>query len=118
MRATFRDALPANPKLVAVPVGISEPGNAGTMIGSLTRWAPTPCCRRSRGRPVQIGKCLVGLGRSIFHLSSSNPTSSLRVEVLRAAGLAVLATTPTMPPILADADLSGPDGLLSFGPEA
>jgi len=112
------DALPANPKLVAVPVGISEPGNAGTMIRIADAMGADAVLLAGHAVDPYNGKCLRASAGSIFHLPVVvEPDAVVAVEALRAAGLAVLATTLDDAVDLADADLSGPTAWL-FGPEA
>lgn len=112
------DALPANPKLVAVPVGISEPGNAGTVIRIADAMGADAVLLAGHAVDPYNGKCLRASAGSIFHLPVVvEPDAVAAVEALRAAGLAVLATTLDDAVDLADADLSGPTAWL-FGPEA
>ena len=112
------DVLGGDPRLVAVAVDISEPGNAGTLIriadamGAAAvvlaghAWIPTTASACAR-RPAASSPCR----------SSAEPDAVAAVTALRAAGLRVLATTVDGEIDLADAELAAPTAWL-FGPEA
>ena len=110
--------MPATPKLVAVPVGISEPGNAGTVIRIADAMGADAVVLTGHAVDPYNGKCLRASAGSIFHLPVIvEPDAVAAVDALRAAGLTVLATTLEDAVDLADADLSAPTAWL-FGPEA
>ncbi len=110
--------LPAAPRLVAVAVGISEPGNAGTLIRIADAMGADGVVLAGHAVDPYNGKCLRASAGSIFHLPVIvEPDAVAAVTALKAAGLAVLATTLAGAVDLAAADLHGPTAWL-FGPEA
>jgi len=112
------DALPATPKLVAVPVGISEPGNAGTVIRIADAMGADAVMLAGHAVDPYNGKCLRASAGSIFHLPVVvEPDTVAALDALRDAGLTVLATTLDDAVDLAETDLSGPTAWL-FGSEA
>jgi len=111
-------ALPAAPDLVAVAVGVSEPGNAGTVIRIADAMGADAVILAGHAVDPYNGKCLRASAGSIFHLPVIvEPDAVAAVTALRGAGLTVLATTLDDAVDLADADLSRPTAWL-FGPEA
>ncbi len=111
-------ALPAEPTLVAVAVGVSEPGNAGTLIRIADAMGADAVLLAGHTVDPYNGKCLRASAGSIFHLPVVvEPDAVAAVTALKAAGLAVLATTLDDAVDLADAELDGPTAWL-FGPEA
>lgn len=110
--------LPAEPTLVAVAVGVSEPGNAGTLIRIADAMGADAVLLAGHAVDPYNGKCLRASAGSIFHLPVVvEPDAVAAVTALKAAGLAVLATTLDDAVDLADAELDGPTAWL-FGPEA
>ncbi len=110
--------LPAEPTLVAVAVGVSEPGNAGTLIRIADAMGADAVLLAGHTVDPYNGKCLRASAGSIFHLPVVvEPDAVAAVTALKAAGLAVLATTLDDAVDLADAELDGPTAWL-FGPEA
>jgi len=111
-------ALTGRPDLVAVAVGISEPGNAGTLIRIADAMGAGAVVMAGHAVDPYNGKCLRASAGSIFHLPVIvEPDAHAAVKALQEAGLRVLATTLEDSVDLADADLSGPTAWL-FGPEA
>ena len=111
-------ALPAAPDLVAVAVGVSEPGNAGTVIRIADAMGADAVILAGHAVDPYNGKCLRASAGSIFHLPVIvEPDAVAAVTALRGAGLTVLATSLDDAVDLADADLSRPTAWL-FGPEA
>lgn len=112
------DALRGYPQLVAVAVGISEPGNAGTLIRIADAMGAAAVVLAGHAVDPYNGKCLRASTGSIFGLPVvSEPDAVAAVAALREAGLRVLATTVDGEIDLADAELAGPTAWL-FGPEA
>ena len=114
---SLRDVVAARPRLVVVAVDLSEPGNAGTLIRTRTRWArqrsslpatasthttPSVCARRPEA--FSCFRC-----RRI--------RCSGRCPELSEAGLRLFATTLDGEVSLDAADLSEPTAWL-FGSEA
>ena len=115
---TLSDVLAASPRLVAVAVEISEPGNAGTLIRVADAMGADAVVLAGHSVDPYNGKCLRASAGSIFTIpvvSESDATGAL--AALAEAGLQVLATTVDGEVSLDDADLSGPTAWL-FGPEA
>ncbi|BBZ39334.1 TrmH family RNA methyltransferase [Mycobacterium conspicuum] len=112
------DVLAAAPRLVVVPVEISEPGNAGTVIRIADAMGATAVILAGHSVDPYNGKCLRASAGSIFSIPVVvAPDAGAAVGALRAAGLQVLATTVDGETSLEDADLARPTAWL-FGPEA
>ncbi len=112
------DVLSGDPQLVAVPVGISEPGNAGTVIRVADAMGADAVILAGPSVDPYNGKCLRASAGSIFTIPVvSHPDATGAVLQLKNAGLQVLATVLDAPTSLDDADLSVPTAWL-FGPEA
>lgn len=110
--------LPADPELVAVGVGISEPGNAGTLIRIADAMGAAAVVLAGNAVDPYNGKCLRASAGSIFHLPVVVDSDAVGVvRSLKEAGMAVLATTLDDSVGLAEVDLGGPTAWL-FGPEA
>ncbi|GAB3228096.1 TrmH family RNA methyltransferase [Mycolicibacterium hippocampi] len=112
------DVLGLDPTLVAVPVGISEPGNAGTLIRVADAMGADAVVLAGDSVDPYNGKCLRASAGSIFSIPVvSAPDAAGVVTRLKDAGMQVLATALDGQLSLDDADLSGPTAWL-FGPEA
>jgi TrmH family RNA methyltransferase len=114
------DVLAAGPQLVAVTVGISEPGNAGTVIRVADAMGAAAVILTGNSVDPYNGKCLRASAGSFFSLPVINvPDPRGVVSGLRAAGVQVLATALDGELSLDDAEplLTGPAAWL-FGPEA
>lgn len=112
------DALAGPTDLVAVAVGISEPGNAGTLIRIADAMGAGAVILAGQSVDPYNGKCLRASAGSIFHLPVvEEPDAVAAVTALRQAGLQVLATALDDAVDLSGVDLSGPTAWL-FGPEA
>ncbi|AFM17373.1 rRNA methylase [Mycolicibacterium chubuense NBB4] len=112
------DVIADRPTLVAVPVGISEPGNAGTLIRVADAMGVDAVVLAGPSVDPYNGKCLRASAGSIFSIPVvADPDASSVVHRLKDAGLQVLATVVDGDVSLDDADLSGPTAWL-FGPEA
>lgn len=112
------DVLAGKPTLLAVPVGISEPGNAGTLIRVAEAMGADAVVLAGHGVDPYNGKCLRASAGSIFSVPVvSEPDVSGVVTQLRDAGLQVLATTLDGDVSLDDVELAVPTAWL-FGPEA
>jgi RNA methyltransferase, TrmH family len=119
---TLADVLADRPRLVAVPVEISEPGNAGTLIRIADAMGAGAVVLAGHSVDPYNGKCLRASAGSIFTVPViSDPDAVAVVGELAAAGLQVLATTVDgelgldAPEL--DAALTAPTAWL-FGPEA
>jgi RNA methyltransferase, TrmH family len=112
------DVLADAPRLVAVAVEISEPGNAGTLIRIADAMGADAVVLAGHSVDPYNGKCLRASAGSIFSIPVvAEPDAVRTVTALGKAGLQVLATTVDGEVSLDDADLSGPIAWL-FGPEA
>jgi TrmH family RNA methyltransferase len=112
------DVIADRPRLMAVAVEISEPGNAGTLIRIADAMGAEAVVLAGHSVDPYNGKCLRASAGSIFSIPVVSETDAAHaVSALREAGLQVLATTVDGEVSLDDADLSGPTAWL-FGPEA
>jgi TrmH family RNA methyltransferase len=117
-QTALSDLLAGAPKLVAVAVEISEPGNAGTLIRVADAMGADAVVLAGHSVDPYNGKCLRASAGSIFTIPVvSEADAAAAVGALRAAGMQVLATTVDGEVSLDDADLSAPTAWL-FGPEA
>ena len=112
------DVVAGGPRLVAVAVEISEPGNAGTLIRIADAMGADAVVLAGHSVDPYNGKCLRASAGSIFSIPVvTEPDAAQVVSALGEAGLQVLATTVDGEVSLDDADLSRPTAWL-FGPEA
>ena len=110
--------LAAGPTLVAVPVGVSEPGNAGTIIRVADAMGADAVVLAGPSVDPYNGKCLRASAGSIFSIPVlAEPDATAAITRLRDAGLHVLATVLDGSVSLDDVDLARPTAWL-FGPEA
>ncbi|KHO24312.1 RNA methyltransferase [Mycolicibacterium setense] len=119
---SFDDVLAAAPRLIAVAVQISEPGNAGTLIRTADAMGADAVVLAGNSVDPYNSKCLRASAGSIFSVRViSEPDEAATVTRLQAAGLQVLATTIDGEASLDDLDAGGvlaqPTAWL-FGPEA
>ncbi|KUI34131.1 RNA methyltransferase [Mycobacterium sp. IS-1590] len=114
--------LAASPRLVAVAVDISEPGNAGTLIRIADAMGADAVAFVGHSVDPYNGKCLRASAGSIFSVpvvTDNDPASAVRE--LADTGLQVLATTVDGEASLDDAALEaalGEPTAWLFGPEA
>jgi TrmH family RNA methyltransferase len=112
------DVLAGSPRLIAVAVGIGEPGNAGTLIRIADAMGAGAVILGGNSVDPYNGKCLRASAGSIFSIPVvAAPDAHGAVAALRAAGLRVLATTVDGTTPLDEADLAAPTAWL-FGAEA
>ena len=114
------DALAGGPWLVAVPVEIGEPGNAGTLIRVADAVGADAVVLAGDSVDPHNGKCVRASAGSLFHLHIARERSiDTALKVLAGAGLQVLATAADGEVDLDDADdlLRQPTAWL-FGNEA
>jgi TrmH family RNA methyltransferase len=117
-RPTLDDVLADAPRLVAVAVEISEPGNAGTLIRIADAMGAGAVILGGCSVDPYNGKCLRASAGSIFSIPVVVASDvDVAVSALQAARLRVLATTLDGELCLDDADLAGPTAWL-FGPES
>ena len=116
----LEDVLAGRPRLVAVAVGISEPGNAGTLIRIADAMGAGGVLLVGHSVDPYNGKCLRASAGSIFACPVVVvPDGHAAISALRGAGLQVLATAPDGDTRLDEADrlLGAPTAWL-FGPES
>lgn len=112
------DALAGRPRLVAVAVGIGEPGNAGTLIRIADAMGAGAVILGGHSVDPYNGKCLRASAGSMFSIPVvAEPDARAAVTALRDAGLQVLATTIDGKARLDEVDLAAPTAWL-FGAEA
>jgi len=111
-------ALSESPQLVAVLVGVSDPGNAGTVLRVADAAGAAAVVFTGDAVDPHNGKCVRASTGSLFHLPVvREPSPSAVFDACRAAGLRVLAAEGAAEASLDDADLSGPTAWV-FGNEA
>ncbi|MBF6329971.1 TrmH family RNA methyltransferase [Nocardia transvalensis] len=106
--------------ILAVPVGISDPGNAGTLIRVADAVGANGVVLAGDSVDPHNGKCVRACAGSLFHVPIARERDTDAVlEALKDAGVTVLATTAKGEVDLDDADdiLRGPVAWL-FGNEA
>ena len=112
------DVVADGPRLVAVAVEISEPGNAGTLIRIADAMGADAVVLAGNSVDPYNGKCLRASAGSIFSIPVViEPDAAQAVTALTDAGLQVLATTVDGEVSLDDAALDSPTAWL-FGPES
>lgn len=119
-QARLGDVLASQPRLVAVAVDLSEPGNAGTMIRLADAMGAAAVIFAGHSVDPYNGKCLRSSAGSIFNVPVLVELDTPEVLArLRAAGLQTLATTLDGELTLDDAEasLAAPTAWL-FGPES
>ncbi|MFC9788873.1 TrmH family RNA methyltransferase [Rhodococcus sp. NPDC127528] len=108
------------PRLLAVPVSVSEPGNAGTVIRVADAVGADAAILAGDSVDPHNGKCVRASAGSLFHLPIARERDvDLVLERIAAAGVQVLATAADGEVDLDDADelLARPTAWL-FGNEA
>ncbi|MGE0217569.1 TrmH family RNA methyltransferase [Mycolicibacterium sp.] len=110
--------LAAGAGLLAIPVGLSEPGNAGTLIRLADAMGADAVVLAGDSVDPYNGKCLRASAGSIFDIPVlSDPDAVGVLDRVTAAGLQVLATVLDGEVSLDDVELTRPTAWL-FGPEA
>lgn len=116
--ASLETVLAAEPRLLAVPVGMSEPGNAGTLIRIADAMGADAVVFAGHSVDPYNGKCLRSSAGSIFSLPVVvDPDAAAVVSAIRDSGIEVLATALDASVDIRAADLSARTAWL-FGPEA
>ncbi|MEU8900046.1 RNA methyltransferase [Nocardia sp. NPDC048505] len=114
------DIVERGPRILAVPVEISEPGNAGTLIRVADSVGADGVVLAGDTVDPHNGKCVRASAGSLFHLPVARSRDvGETLEAIAAAGITLLATTATGELDLDDADevFQGPVAWL-FGNEA
>lgn len=112
------DALAGSPRLVAVLAGVSDPGNAGTVIRVADAAGADAVVLAGHAVDPHNGKCVRASTGSLFHLPVARAGVEDTLAACRAAGLSLVAADGH-----ATADLSADEGLAEptawvFGSEA
>lgn len=108
------------PRMLAVPVEIAEPGNAGTLIRVADAVGADGVVLAGDAVDPHNGKCVRASAGSLFHVPIARSRSiDATLDALSSAGITLLATTAHGEVDLDDADdiLTGPVAWL-FGNEA
>jgi RNA methyltransferase, TrmH family len=114
----LEDVLAAAPRLVAVAVEISEPGNAGTVIRIADAMGAAAVILGGHSVDPYNGKCLRASAGSIFSIPVVPVADAVAaLTALRGGGLQVLATTVDGEARLDEVGLAAPTAWL-FGPES
>ncbi|GAB0102942.1 RNA methyltransferase [Nocardia sp. JMUB6875] len=116
----LREVLDASPRMLAVPVEIADPGNAGTLIRVADAVGADGVVLAGDSVDPHNGKCVRACAGSLFHVPVARSRDiDTTLDALEAAGIAILATTARGEVDLDDADeiLRGPVAWL-FGNEA
>jgi RNA methyltransferase, TrmH family len=114
---TLEEALVA-PKLVAVLVGVSDPGNAGTVTRVADAAGASAVIFVGDTVDPHNGKCVRASTGSVFHLPLVRSRSATAVfDACRAAGLRLVAADGYAKTDLTSADLTQPTAWV-FGSEA
>lgn len=114
------DILDDGPRMLAVPVEIAEPGNAGTLIRVADAVGADGVLLAGDTVDPHNGKCVRASAGSLFHVPIARERDvTATLDALDAAGITLLATTATGELALDDADdvFAGPVAWL-FGNEA
>ncbi|MGW4120591.1 TrmH family RNA methyltransferase [Nocardia sp. NPDC004711] len=114
------EIIDASPRMLAVPVEIADPGNAGTLIRVADAVGADGVVLAGDSVDPHNGKCVRACAGSLFHVPVARSRDiDATLDALEHAGIAVLATTAKGEVDLDDADeiLRGPVAWL-FGNEA
>lgn len=115
---SLSDVLAETPALLAVAVGMSEPGNAGTLIRTADAMGADAVVFAGDSVDPYNGKCLRSSAGSIFSMPVVvDSDAAAVVSALRDGGLQVLATALDAAVDIRTIDLSARTAWL-FGPEA
>ncbi|MCT7372262.1 TrmH family RNA methyltransferase [Mycolicibacterium llatzerense] len=116
--SSLESVLATEPRLLAVAVGMSEPGNAGTLIRIADAMGADAVVFAGHSVDPYNGKCLRSSAGSIFSLPVVvDPDAAAVVSEIRGSGIEVLATALDASVDIRAADLSARTAWL-FGPEA
>ncbi|WP_188587811.1 TrmH family RNA methyltransferase [Gordonia jinhuaensis] len=97
------DILAHSPRMLAVPVEMSDPGNAGTLIRAADAMGADAVVFAGESVDPHNGKSVRASAGSVFHLPIARTADvTATIAALRASGIVVLATA-------ADGDSSLPD---------
>jgi TrmH family RNA methyltransferase len=111
-------ALAGTPRLVAVLAGVSDPGNAGTVIRVADAAGADAVVLAGHSVDPHNGKCVRASTGSLFHLPVARATVPEMLDTCRAAGLRLVAADGhAHDDLTVDPALAGPTAWV-FGSEA
>jgi TrmH family RNA methyltransferase len=111
------DVLAGAPQLVAVLVGVSDPGNAGTVIRVADAAGADAVVLAGDAVDPHNGKCVRASTGSVFHVPIARAPVAEVLDACRAAGLRLIAADGYAKAELTPATTTGPTAWL-FGSEA
>jgi len=111
------DVLADAPRLVAVLVGVSDPGNAGTVIRVADAAGADAVVLAGDAVDPHNGKCVRASTGSVFHVPIARAPIADVLDACRAAGLRLIAADGYAKAELTPATTTGPTAWL-FGSEA
>ncbi|WP_133907345.1 TrmH family RNA methyltransferase [Actinophytocola oryzae] len=111
------DVLAGAPRLVAVLVGVSDPGNAGTVIRVADAAGADAVVLAGDAVDPHNGKCVRASTGSVFHVPIARAPVDEVVDACRASGLRLVATDGYAKAELTPGAVTGPTAWL-FGSEA
>jgi TrmH family RNA methyltransferase len=111
------DVLAGEPRLVAVLVGVSDPGNAGTVIRVADAAGAHAVILAGDAVDPHNGKCVRASTGSVFHVPIARAPVTDVLDACRAAGLRLIAADGHATAELAPGTVTGPTAWL-FGSEA
>jgi TrmH family RNA methyltransferase len=111
------DVLADAPRLVAVLVGVSDPGNAGTVIRVADAAGADAVVLAGDAVDPHNGKCVRASTGSVFHVPIARAPVAEVLDACRAAGLRLIAADGYAKAELTPATTTGPTAWL-FGSEA
>lgn len=111
------DVLAGEPRLVAVLVGVSDPGNAGTVIRVADAAGANAVILAGDAVDPHNGKCVRASTGSVFHVPIARAPVAEVLDACRAAGLRLIAADGYATAELTPGTVTGPTAWL-FGSEA
>jgi TrmH family RNA methyltransferase len=114
---SLSDVLAGTPRLVAVLVAVSDPGNAGTVIRVADAAGADAVILAGDAVDPHNGKCVRASTGSVFHVPIARAPVAETLTACRAAGLRLLATDGYAKAELTPGAVLGPTAWL-FGSEA
>lgn len=114
---SLSDVLAGTPRLVAVLVGVSDPGNAGTVIRVADAAGADAVVLAGDAVDPHNGKCVRASTGSVFHVPIARAPVADVLAACRAAGLRLIATDGYAKAELTPGAVTGPTAWL-FGSEA
>jgi RNA methyltransferase, TrmH family len=114
---SLSDVLAGTPRLVAVLVGVSDPGNAGTVIRVADAAGADAVLLAGDAVDPHNGKCVRASTGSVFHVPIARAPVDDVLDACRSAGLRLIATDGYAKAELTPGTVAGPTAWL-FGSEA